>query len=147
FARRFPSPLASAAAGGLGNAAAAAWLHAGLRFLRWRASGISARARESARSRPAPIQPSTPFRGRHSAGERPEARLQLLPQARSREPLLSEDQFRGELPGVSFAPVRREKPGAENPARRRRSCPHFLADIAGAVRRLRAAKERQNERG
>ena len=101
---------------------------------------------ERARSRRPALQSSTPFRARHSAGERTETRLQLLPQAATRRPLLSTHQFRGQLSGLSFTPVRREKSGDAHSAWKCRSCPDVSAHVAGAIRRLRAFEERSPRR-
>ena len=82
-ARDFSPPTASGPAGGLSKCLGRPGIHAGFFLLRGGSSGISARARESARSRRNPFQSPTPFRRGHSAGGKgPEARLQLLPQAR-----------------------------------------------------------------
>ncbi len=63
-----------------------------------------------------------------------EAGLQLLPQAGAERPLHAARQFRGELPGVSLSPARREESRLPAAARRCPAGAHISAHLAGAIR-------------
>src|SRR6266550_2664025 len=110
-ARCIPPTSTYPAADRFRAAATAARFYGDIRFVLGSASRISIETRQRARSRRAAFQSSAPFRFRHSAAEWTEARLQLLPPTPAGRPLLSTDQFRCQLPGVSFTPVRLEKSG------------------------------------
>src|SRR6202011_880860 len=140
----FPSTPAPHAANRLRAAAAAARFYCNVCFVLGSASRISIEARQRARSRCAPLQSSASFRFRHSAGERTEARLQLLSPTPARRPVLSTNQFCRKLSGLSFAPVRLAKSGNAHSAWECRSCPHVFAQSARAIRRLRPLKKRNS---